>query len=318
MVAPSDFKHYQLKVNGINMHYVMEGNGPQTILVCHGWPDIWFGWRHLIKPLAAAGYRVIAPDMKGYGDTDAPTNVEAYGHKAVSDDLVALLDHYNIQKVILLGHDWGGEVVWRMCLYYPNRVLAVGSVCTAYVPRSPKFFSIEDVVKRAPAFAYQAYLAGPKAAKDLEANTGAFFNNLYRKSSDETSGLLMRTDGSFIIENDLPKTTLLSRQEFNYYVQQYQKRGFQGCLNWYRTRRVNWESEANLPVTISHPALIITAGKDFVLTPQLTAKMESYIPNLKRGHVEEAGHWVLMEKPDEVLSIIKDWLKSLPSEKSKI
>ncbi|RUP43291.1 Alpha/Beta hydrolase protein [Jimgerdemannia flammicorona] len=129
--------------------YVDQNPESQNVILCvHGWPDLWYGWRHQIVHLANKGYRVIAPDLRGFGETvsadgyaivvDAPASSSEYGYGTVSTDLVRLLDHLSIPQVILLGHDWGGLVVWRMTAFYPDRVKAVASFCTPYIPPTDK------------------------------------------------------------------------------------------------------------------------------------------------------------------------------------
>lgn len=312
---PQDFKHYYTKVNGIKIHYVMEGNGPKTIVLCHGWPDLWYGWRYQIKALASGGYRVIVPDMRGFGQTQAPEGYENYTMKDLTQDMASLLDALDIQKAVFIGHDWGGEVVWKMCLYHPDRVLAVAALCTPYTPRHSEFIPLEEIVKTLPIFGYQIYLTGPNAAKQFSKDTEKFFRAMMRSSSSEDRiGLDLKNSVNFLENINPSRSKLLSQEELDYYTSEYQRSGFQGGLNWYKTRKLNWENEANLARKIDHNALMVTAGKDAVLTPAMTHRMEQFMKNLSRAHVEEASHWVQVEQHQEVNRILLSWLSKVTND----
>lgn len=204
--------------------------------------------------------------------------------KNITQDLACLLDHLRIERAIFLGHDWGGEVVWKMCLFHPERVVAVGAVCTPFTPRHSQFIPLEDIIKKLPAFQYQAYFNTPQAPIELNSNVERFFRVMFRSSeADDFPGFPMKTKTSFLGDLDPPRSHMITQEELNYYVEEYQKRGFEGGLNWYKTRKINWELEANLPKTIFHSALMVTVGRDVVLTPEMAAKMEKSIFNLKRA-----------------------------------
>eukprot|EP01120_Amphizonella_sp_Union-15-10_P010448 TRINITY_DN417_c0_g2_i1.p1 TRINITY_DN417_c0_g2~~TRINITY_DN417_c0_g2_i1.p1 ORF type:complete len:316 (-),score=48.58 TRINITY_DN417_c0_g2_i1:34-981(-) len=313
MTNPSSFHHFYKEIDGFKFHYVDEGNQTSPPLVlCHGFPDFWWGWRRQIPALVSAGFRVIVPDLPGFGETDKPKELEHYGFKKVSQQLIALLDLLGLQKATFLGHDWGGVLIWAVCLFYPDRVNGVASVCSPYSPRRDTFIPLEQLVEILPNFGYQTGFVSGKWDAQYNQNVEKFLSFLLRKYTEKVSSGWIKT-GSFEDLPDCPPTTLMPQSEFNYHVETYKKSGFNGGFNWYKTRKINWEQSKGIPITINHPALMITVGKDPILSANLSANMEKYIPNLKRGHVEEAGHWVLLEKTEEVNQILIPWLKGLYS-----
>ena len=133
----NELRHQQLEgVNGLSMHVAEQGEGP-AIVLSHGFPELWYSWRHQIPALAEAGFRVLAPDQRGYGDTTAPEAVEDYSQRDFCEDLVAMLDRLEIEQAVFVGHDWGGAVVWNMALHFPERVRAVAGVNTPFRGQPP-------------------------------------------------------------------------------------------------------------------------------------------------------------------------------------
>jgi len=307
------------KIRDINMHYVTAGEGVPLLLV-HGWPDLWYGWRKVIKPLAEAGYRVIVPDMRGFGQTDTPKDLKGYSLKSLSTDLVALLDHCSIPRVILIGHDHGGSIVWRMTLHYPSRIVAVASICTPYIPPHKQYIPIEEIAKRWPSFQYQVYFNTDKPITEFESNIPKFFRYFLRGTGDNTGAkfTLAQITGPLMPEKDTSHPKMLTKEEFDYYVENYKRSGYAASLNYYRTHKLNYEEEKEVSATIRHPSLMITTGKDAVLTPEMTKRMEEWLPNLSRGHIADGNHWVIQQFPEEVLAILLPWLKSVRTNTSKL
>ncbi|KAF9361483.1 hypothetical protein BGX26_002833 [Mortierella sp. AD094] len=291
-IDPASFEHKFAVVQGHRYHYVEEGdpNGKPLLLV-HGFPDLWYGWRHQIKYLAKLGYRVIAPDCLGYGQTDAPMELHKYGMKTACAHLAALLDVLEIPKVTIIGHDWGGAVVWRFGLYYPNRLHGIISICTSYTPPKTEFKSLEEIVKLVPEFEYQLNFANPATTADMDLNVDGVLGNIL------TMGDMHEKDIKYIID-------------------QYRSSGFRGPLNYYKTTRVNFDDELGLHNNIDLPCWIILAENDQFLKPYMAAKMKNFMPQLKTTSVV-AGHFAMTEKPDEVNTILKQCLKDLESRKNK-
>ncbi|KAF4553450.1 Alpha/beta hydrolase fold-containing protein 21 [Elsinoe fawcettii] len=292
-----------------------EGQPKGTIFLIHGWPDLAFGWRYQIPYLTALGLRVVVPDMPGYGGTDAPEDLYSYGFKKVSDDLAALAKELGVSKIILGGHDWGGMVVYRFAQWHPDLVTHVFSVCTPYAAPSPVYMSAEDLANGpVPQFGYQVQLASGEVEKavttrgDLE----QFLSGVYGGKVPEGRVFMTPTKGvDLSLLGKVDRSRLVEEAEMEYVVDQYEKKGLHGPLNWYRTRKVNFEDEQNLPKKkLEQPVLYILANKDNILTKELSAGMERSVPNLIRKEVT-AGHWALWQASDEVNSHVKEWLETV-------
>ncbi|XP_028745854.1 bifunctional epoxide hydrolase 2 [Peromyscus leucopus] len=312
---PNDVSHGYVTVKpGIRLHFVEMGSGP-AVCLCHGFPESWFSWRYQIPALAQAGFRVLAIDMKGYGDSSSPPEIEEYAMEVLCKEMVSFLDKLGIPQAVFIGHDWAGVLVWNMALFYPERVRAVASLNTPFMPPNPEVPPME-VIKSIPVFNYQLYFQEPGVAEaELEKNMSRTFKSFFR-ASDEMGSLSVHkaTELGGILVN-APENPSLSRitteEEIEFYVQQFKKSGFRGPLNWYRNVERNWKwSCKGLGRKILVPALMVTAEKDIVLRPQMSKNMENWIPYLKRGHIEDCGHWTQIEKPAEVNQILIKWLET--------
>ncbi|KAI8086621.1 Alpha/Beta hydrolase protein [Halteromyces radiatus] len=317
---PSTFNHKYATVNGIRMHYVDENSSSQKpLLLIHGWPDLWLGWREQIPFLVELGYRVIVPSLRGFGETEAPESHEHYGMGVISQDLLALMDHLALPTVTVLAHDWGGAVAWRFAQFYPDRVLAVGSFCTPYSPPARVHIPLEKVVEVLPNFKYQLYLVTPEAEKDINENTANFFARIFRPIAEASKDPLIdpQTGTLQAGRSVVPKSDVISQKVFDYYVKAYQQAGARGGLNWYKQSFNNYNQCKDLPDNVTQPALMVVATLDRALPPSMSEKMSEYIPNLDKLTVEGAGHWVLWERPTECNDILKSWLtKVYPIESS--
>ncbi|XP_055283246.1 bifunctional epoxide hydrolase 2 [Moschus berezovskii] len=311
---PSTVTHGYVPIKpGVRLHFVELGSGP-VVCLCHGFPESWFSWRYQIPALAQAGFRVLAVDMKGYGESSAPPEIEEYSLKVLSEDMITFLDKLGISQAVFIGHDWGGMLVWTIALFYPERVRAVASLNTPFMPSNPKVSSME-IIKANPAFNYQLYFQEPGVAEaELEKNLNRTFKSFFR-SSDETFITVSRVcemGGLFVNTPEEPTLSkMLTEEDIQFYVQEFKKSGFRGPLNWYRNMDKNWEwgcKGSGRKILI--PALMVTAEKDFVLTPELSKHMEDWIPHLKRGHIKDCGHWTQMEKPTELNRILIEWLET--------
>uniref|UniRef100_A0A8C7APH3 Bifunctional epoxide hydrolase 2 n=1 Tax=Neovison vison TaxID=452646 RepID=A0A8C7APH3_NEOVI len=277
--------------------------------VSHGYVPI------KIPALAQAGFRVLALDMKGYGESSAPPEIEEYSMEVLCQEMVTFLDKLGIPQAVFIGHDWGGMLVWNMALFYPERVRAVASLNTPFIPANPTVSPMERI-KANPVFDYQLYFQEPGVAEaELEQNLSRTFKSFFRASDDmaflsvskvrEMGGLLVRAP-----EEPSP-SSIVTEEDIRVYVQQFQKSGFRGPLNWYRNMELNWKWGCKaVGWKILIPALMVTAEKDPVLVPEMSKHMEDWIPNLKRGHIKECGHWTQMEKPTELNQILTEWLET--------
>uniref|UniRef100_A0A8C3SGW5 Epoxide hydrolase 2 n=1 Tax=Chelydra serpentina TaxID=8475 RepID=A0A8C3SGW5_CHESE len=259
---------------GVQLHFVEMGNGP-VVCLCHGFPESWFSWRYQIPALAEAGFRVLALDMKGYGDSTAPPDIEEYSQEEICKVGGSALIS-GISQAVFIGHDWGGAVVWNMSLFYPERVRAVAGLNTPYKPANPKV-DVMEMIKAQPLLDYQLYFQEPVKEKT--------------ERGHDNGGLLAG------LPEDPPPSQILAGADLQFFIQQYKKFGFRRPLNWYRNMRANWLwSLSAKGRKILVPALMVTAGKDFILHPNLSKGMEEWIPQLTRGHIEECGHWTQMER----------------------
>jgi pimeloyl-ACP methyl ester carboxylesterase len=313
--------------NGIRMGFYEAG--PKTdhppVVLCHGWPEIAFSWRHQIKALAEAGIRVIAPDQRGYGATDRPEPVEAYDLIHLTGDLVGLLDHLKIDKAIFVGHDWGGFVVWQMALRHRDRVAGVVGVNTPHYDRAPSD-PIELMRKRFGDQMYIVQFQNPAREADaifnsrVEQTFDAFMREpLPRKEAlpaePVTAGVgaspkLNLAFPQIIAAYDAkydPRKPILSTEEKQVFVDTFTKSGFTGGINWYRNWTRNWERAAGLDHTVRVPTLMIMAENDAVLPPSATDGMERLVPDLEKYLVRGSGHWTQQEKPEEVSAKLIEW-----------
>ncbi|XP_074482977.1 bifunctional epoxide hydrolase 2-like [Sebastes fasciatus] len=314
---PDEVSHGYVTIRpGVRTHYVEMGSGPPVVL-CHGFPESWYSWRYQIPAVAAAGFRVLALDMKGYGESTAPPDIEEYSQEQLCKDLITFMDKMSMPQVTLVGHDWGGALVWTMSQYYPERVRAVASLNTPLFRADPSVSPAEKL-KAVPIFDYQLYFQKPGVAeaeleKDLERTFKIFFFSsaeAERRPALSTAGVCAR-GGLFVgLPEQIPRSCMLTEADLQYYVSQYKERGFRRPLNWYRNGDLNWRWMCSRPTgKLLMPALMVTTGKDQVLLPAFSKGMEDLIPNLSRGHIEECGHWTQMERPAETNAILISWLK---------
>ncbi|XP_053434362.1 bifunctional epoxide hydrolase 2 isoform X2 [Nycticebus coucang] len=311
---PSDMSHGYVTIKpGVHLHFVELGSGP-AVCLCHGFPESWFSWRYQIPALAQAGYRVLAVDMKGYGESSAPPEIEEYCMEVLCKEMVTFLDNLGLSQAVFIGHDWGGMLVWNMALFYPERVRAVASLNTPFLPANPNKSSME-FIKANPVFDYQLYFQEPGVAEaELEQNLNRTFKTFFR-ATDETILSVQNVcerGGLFVGMSEEPSSSkIITEEDIQVYIQQFKKSGFRGPLNWYRNIERNWQwGCTGVGRKILIPALMVTAEKDFVLRPQMSKHMEDWIPHLKRGHIKDCGHWTQIEKPAELNQILIEWLET--------
>ncbi|XP_074144486.1 bifunctional epoxide hydrolase 2-like isoform X2 [Sminthopsis crassicaudata] len=311
-IQPSSVAHGCVEVKpGVQLHFVEMGSGPVVIL-CHGFPESWFSWRYQIPALAETGYRVIVPDMKGYGDSSAPHEIEEYSQEVICKELITFLDKLGIFQAVFIGHNWGGVVVWNLALWYPERVRAVASLNTPFRPADPAVPFIEKI-KSNPIFHYQLYFQEPGVAEaELEKDLIRTFKLIFRASDEKNVCEYLSSVGILKENENPPWSWMVTEEEIEVYVQQFKKSGFRGPLNWYRNLDANWLWGCiGAKRKIFIPALMVTVEKDMILLPKLSEHMEKWIPNLKRRNIENCGHWTQMEKPREVNQILTEWLKDV-------
>jgi pimeloyl-ACP methyl ester carboxylesterase len=318
MRAPTLPEPNFVRTNGIRMAVYEAGRGLPVVL-CHGWPELAYSWRHQIPALAAAGYRAIAPDQRGYGQTDRPEKVEDYDMTHLTDDLVGLLDALDLEKAVFCGHDWGGLVVWQLPLLHPDRVAGVVGINTPFLPRPP----VDPVALMRQAYGenmYIVYFQKYGAADALLArDVGRVFRRFMRKNVITNAEYAKlppqerRLEFLGAFEGPEPERQagdlLLDHEELAVFVETYERTGFTGGINWYRNLTRNWQASEGLEQRVRVPALMISAEDDFVLSPAMTDGMEAYVPDLEKHVIPACGHWTQQEKPDELNRLLIDWLK---------
>jgi pimeloyl-ACP methyl ester carboxylesterase len=250
-----------VQTNGIRMGYYEAGpvTDKPPVVLCHGWPELAFSWRHQIKALSEAGIRVIAPDQRGYGATDRPKPVEAYDMEHLTGDLVGLLDHLDIEKAIFVGHDWGGFVVWQMPLRHPTRVAGVVGVNTPHWDRAP----MDPIALFRQRFGDQMYIVqfqDPAREPDriFGSRVEQTFDAFMRKPAARPPGApeeqpiagigasprinlaFPQMIANYDARHD-PRTPILSADEKKVFVDTFTRTGFTGGINWYRNFTRNWE-----------------------------------------------------------------------------
>ncbi|KAL4871153.1 hypothetical protein BDV12DRAFT_206959 [Aspergillus spectabilis] len=312
-------EHRSAFVNGKTYGYLysqpQSGKYKGTVVLLHGFPDLSIGWRYQIPLFTKKGFRVIAPDTIGYGRTDAPADLAAYSHKNCADDVKELAAQLGASKIILGGHDWGAYLAYRVALWYPDLVQYLFTVCVPYSAPHKTYFPIEEMVEKVtPHFAYQLHFisgeieAAVRTKDDHKQFLVAMFGG--RTEEKEFSFDVNRGVDLEIMRRVKP-SWLLSEEELEYYAWEFNRHGLRGPLNWYRTRKINYDDELSLPTgSIKVPVLFIQALKDAALPPRLGKNMDKYLPDLTIEKVD-ASHWALWEKPAEVNNILERWIDAV-------
>lgn len=315
--------HRTVRVGDIDMHIAEQGTG-DPIVLCHGFPGLWYSWRHQLSALSAAGYRVIAPDMRGYGRTDVPPDPRAYDRRHTVDDMVGLLDALGIEQAVFSGHDFGAQLVWDLPNWAPGRVRALMQLSVPRMPRQPirptdgfRYLASQHFVHL---HYFQEY--GP-ADRELGEHPKEFLSKIFHALSGANRYLDcwdFPSEGNGYLDV-LPEPpalpwSWLSESEFGYYVDEFTRTGFTGGLNWYRADDYVWEQNADLhnrPITV--PTTFIAGSKDPVLemmgeNPFET--MASMVPGLRSTHViPDVGHFVQMEAAEQVNAAMLEFLGTL-------
>jgi len=304
-----------IAVNGIEMFVTEEGTGP-LVLLCHGWPELSHSWRHQLPALAAAGFHAVAPDMRGFGRTSAPHDINAYSIFDLVGDMVALVAALGESKAVIIGHDWGAPVAWHAALFRPDIFTAVGGLSVA-PPWRGRERPLETLAKSGITNFYWQYFQTPGVA-EAEFERDVEFTMRAVNFGVDTS-LYLRDGFGFLgdpaIERHLPDW--ISAEDHAHVVETYRRTGFRGGLNWYRNIDRNWELTAPWQgAKIHQPAIFIAGANDSLVTGILggkrIAEMDRVLPNLKQKLIiEGAGHWIQQERPDEVNAALITFLKGL-------
>ncbi|KAF9903740.1 Bifunctional epoxide hydrolase 2 [Linnemannia zychae] len=302
---PSSFNHKYTTLGGYKYHYVEEGDpNSQTVVLTHGFPDLWYGWRYQIRHLVSQGYHVIAVDNLGSGETDQPKcvglQVAPYAAKNLAKNLVELLDQLKVDKAVFIGHDWGGFVTWKVGMHFPERCHAVISIGVPLHPPGVEPFGPRQYLSVNPIFSYMLEFESPEADRWYDDNPNtfaiAYFNLVY---------------------GDRPGT---NAEEKKYYIDSFTRTTFHGALNFYRAYRVNHKDDLpyiNKPYTV--PSLLIVVERDPILVPTyVNAVPKDLFVDLEQSSISTGGHNVHTENADEVNQELSRFLNRLFDEKLKI
>jgi len=312
--------HRFAETNGIQMHIAEAGAGPLVVLL-HGFPEGWYSWRHQLAALAGAGFHAVAPDQRGYGRTDAPEEIEKYSMFHLVGDVVGLLNAVDEGPAVVVGHDWGAPVAWNTALYRPDLVRGVAALS---VPRRGRGSHPPiDVMRRALGERfYQVYFQEPGVAeRELERDVRRTVTALLYGASGDSPAVpdMMVGEDGLVGVLPLPDRLpgWLTEADVDHFTAEFERTGFRGGLNWYRTQNLSWELSAPWQgALVTPPALFMVGDRDVVYHfpggPETVAALKSSVPDLRQSVVlEGCGHWIQQERPREVNEALLDFLRQL-------
>ncbi len=296
-----------VSVNGIELEVFEAGqeNIGHPIVLCHGWPEHAFSWRYQVPALAAAGYHVIVPNQRGYGNSTCPEEVTAYDIEQLSGDLVALLDHYGYQDAIFVGHDWGANVIWGLTLLHPGRVKKIINLALPYQARTEKpwITFMEEFLGGDHYFVHFNRQPGVADAV-LDENKYRFLRNIFRKNvppAPPEPGMMMIN----LAKSETPLgAPLMHDDELAIFVSAFETTGFTSSINWYRNLDRNWHILANVNPIIQQPALMIYGDRDMIPKSE---NLTEFVPRVDVVSLN-CGHWIQQEMPEETNRAILNWL----------
>ena len=325
----AEIAHRTLEANGIRMHLAEAGDGP-LVLLCHGFPESWYSWRWQIGALAEAGFHAVAPDMRGYGQTDRPEEIEKYTLLHLVGDMVGVLDAVGADKAAIVGHDWGAPVAWCAALLRPDRFRAVAGLSVPFLRRGFGFRTSQMPQTEKAQF-YQLYFQSPGVAEaELERNPRETIRRLLYSGSgdvprgtvaaagDRAPGMVPR-NGGFLTRSIDPSVlpSWLTEADVDFYADEFARTGFRGALNWYRNIDRNWELLAPFDrLRITVPALYVAGDRDMVVqfprAANVIANLKTFVPELRQTLIlPDCGHWTQQERPAEVSAAIIGFLREL-------
>jgi pimeloyl-ACP methyl ester carboxylesterase len=321
----SEVTHHTIETNGIRMHIAQQGEGP-LVLLCHGFPESWYSWRNQLRALADARFRAVAPDMRGYGQTDAPAEIEKYTLLHLVGDMVGVLDALGAETAAIAGHDWGAPVAWHAAQMRPDLFRGVIGLSVPFRPRgtSPptaKMPQNEEAL-------FQLYFQAPGVAEaELERDPHLTIRAMLFGGSGEGSrlrgpndavGMVPRKHGFLRgLTSPPPLPPWLTQADVDFYVDEFSRTGFRGGLNWYRNIDRSWELLAPFAgLNVNVPALYVGGDRDLVMyfpgMDRLLPNLSKFVPKLRKTIVlPGCGHWTQQEQPAEVNAAMIEFLRGL-------
>lgn len=291
-------------------------DGPLLILI-HGWPEISYSWKPTVPALVKEGYRVITYDLRGFGASDCPKGVEHYAISQMVGDLESVLNAQNRDTATLIGHDWGGIIMWHAARMLSRRIDCLVSICTPHVRQAP-VDPLKIFKKR---FGEDHYFlefhTRPEEIETLfHSNPEAFFKLMFRTTP---AGTVMDKKFTYIpksfeqyLQNGTPELAgaVMSQEDRNFYAKAYQRSGFHGGMSLYRNTTQNWELAQGLSERVTQPALMLSPEDDVLLPPSTTDHMPMIVPHLTRQTIPNCGHWAMWDNTKQINAALVNWLGS--------
>ncbi len=321
----AEVQHRTIATNGINMHLAEAGphTGPLVVL-CHGFPESWYSWRHQLTALGSAGFHVVAPDQRGYGQTDAPEEIDAYTQFHLVGDIVGLVAALGERNAVVVGHDWGAPVAWNAALWRPDVFRAVVGLSVPFSNRAPIAPTAAMRAMFGERFFYILYFQQPGVAEhelqhDVRATMRRFIFGASGNAPDRLlEGMVSPPPKTALFLDQLADTDVLpswlTEADLDFFTAEFERRGFRGGLNWYRNLDRSWALSAPFQnKKIEQPALFISGDRDLIrMNPGYEAQMREVVPNLRDVVLLPGiGHWTQQESPDAVNRALLAFLKSL-------
>ena len=311
----TDFPAPQLlDTDAIRMAVYEAGDGPPVIFV-HGFPELAYSWRHQLPAIAAAGYRAIAPDMRGYGGTDKPPDVGDYTVQKLIGDITGLMDKLELERALIVGHDWGALVGWQMCLLAPERMAGYVALNIPFFKRPPINPITFMRLKLGKDFYIVNFQDSDEADRRFAEDPRRFIDVMMRvrrvdrsqprpkRRKREPLSLLR------LLDSEEPGgDPLLTPAELDTYADAFAAGGFTGPINWYRNFRHNWKSTRGVAQKVRVPTLFIGAEDEIVVNRGQIEAMKPYVDDLEIVMLADCGHWSQQEKPAEVNAVLLDWM----------
>jgi len=322
--VPAQITTRRIETNGIGLEVAVAGDGPLVVLV-HGWPELWYSWRHQIPALAAAGYRVVAPDMRGYGGSDKPWDVDAYRMRTLVADVVGLIDALGERQAVLVGHDWGAPICWHTAVLRPERVRAVAGLSVPFFPRGAVSPIQTYRALYAGRFFYQLYFQEEGVAEaELEADVRTALRKIYFGASGDAEGPPLESgDGDparGLLDGRIDPDSFpawMSEEDLDHFVDAFEAGGFRCPINRYRCMERDWADLTEMSdARVRQPSFFIAGSRDLVrhLIPgvDLYADPGAHCADF-RGQVilDGKGHWIQQEAPGEVTEALTGFLAEL-------
>ncbi len=322
----TDLTHRLVPSPAGRIHLVEQGTGPLVLLV-HGFPECWYSWRHQLPALAAAGYRAVAIDVRGYGRSSKPGDTDAYRMLELVADNAAVVHALGEESAVVVGHDWGSAIAANSALVRPDIFRAVGLLSVPYAPRGgPRPSEVFARMGGDEEF-YVSYFQEPGSAEtEIEPDVRGWLAGFYAALSADTMPAPGAPDPHFVargggtLRERFPagrRPAWLGEDDLDVYAGEFERTGMTGALNRYRNMDRDWEDLADFDgAPITQPSLFIGGTRD-ASTTWMADAIQAYpatLPGLVSSHLlEGCGHWVQQERRDEVNQLLTTWLASLPT-----